>query len=412
MTESIDMRLLESDESRVAYAMMKGRGGVEFKEILAGLKVDFNSDDLQIIKECYLASIHDGLPLLAAMKRHLIQRGFDADSREVALEYKRIMDGIPRNDMACPRELRDSVDRLNRREVARNAKRAIDQYATQEFSFKETLEILKAINSDDGEFDPTVADIDDLIKAVIHEDENTVSYGLDSFDRYCGGMTTSRMTILAARPGVGKSDFALHIARMNLKLGKKVVIASLEMDKREIGFRMGLAEGEGNISRERAAHGLRVIDTWNGHLTVYDNGSASVAQIAARVADDTDLVIVDYLQIVQPRSKGGKRYEIVTEVSNDLRAASKRGNAAWLVLSQLSRQARDEKARPVLADLRESGSIEQDANTVMFLYEPRGRAEKGLDQELMLDIAKNRNGGLRYKGLLANRNTHTWREQP
>jgi replicative DNA helicase len=135
----------------------------------------------------------------------------------------------------------------------------------------------------------------------------------------------------------------------------------------------------------------------NSVFDICDRGSLRVSQIAA-IANNYDLIVVDYLQILETADKVSGLYEKATNLSNDLRKAAKNSNAAWLVLSQLSRKMLTEHETPKLSHLRDSGAIEQDAFTVLFLHYPEkpvqnDKGEYAANRYVVVTIAKNRSGG-------------------
>lgn len=208
-----------------------------------------------------------------------------------------------------------------------------------------------------------------------------------NLNKRMGGLRRNRMTLLAARPGVGKTDFALSVTRLALKSNLKVFFVSLEMGGRELLKRLY------NATPVNDREYLR-------KLTVCDEGTVRVSQIAA-VANKYDLVIIDYLQNLTPSDKTNGLYEETTRLSNELRVAAKHSEAAWLVLCQLSRfnntgKAEDENVRPRLSNLRGSGSLEQDSYAVLTLHETKKRDDKENDQSRVVaaTITKNRGGRL------------------
>lgn len=212
-----------------------------------------------------------------------------------------------------------------------------------------------------------------------------VKTGFRGLDLTAGGLARGRVTILAARPGVGKSDLALNIAINVHNSKKKVLLCSPEMDYYEIVKRAEntLAFVAGDIS------GI-ILDV---------SPIQTVAHIAGLVArHKPDLVIVDHLQAMAGNDDGRSAYEKMTARANQLRIASKghvtetKDAPAWLVLCQLSRNARTEQQEPVLADLRDSGAIEENADAVIFLHECDER-EPGQDsRRVQATIKKNRGG--------------------
>ena len=223
--------------------------------------------------------------------------------------------------------------------------------------------------------------------------------GLSDLDRLMGGLQPSDLVILAGRPGMGKSalasNIAFNIARhwegevqpdgsMKTVNGGIVGFFSLEMSAEQLATRI-VAEQSGvssaNIRRgriderefERIVEAAREIQKVPLYLD--ETGGLTIAQLAARARRlkrqrGLDLLVVDYIQLLQSSSRrSDNRVQEVTEITNNLKALAKELNVPILALSQLSRQVenRDDK-RPQLADLRESGSIEQDADVVLFVF--------------------------------------------
>lgn len=215
-----------------------------------------------------------------------------------------------------------------------------------------------------------------------------ISTGLVDLDRKITGLNNSDLIILAARPGMGKTSLALNIANEAGKhSGKNVAIFSLEMSREQLGSRMLSTEClvdnkkliTGRISSEeewaRLAMGVAALS--QAKIYIDDDASLSVADINAkcRRIKDLGLVIIDYLQLMT--SAGGSsrsnenRQQIVSDMSRSLKLMAKELNVPVLCMSQLSRanEARAANQRkPMLSDLRESGSIEQDADIVLFIH--------------------------------------------
>jgi len=214
-----------------------------------------------------------------------------------------------------------------------------------------------------------------------------LSTGLTDLDRRTAGLHPGSLIIIGARPGMGKSDKALNLSFNAASKGKQVGFFSLEMSAglltnrilaRMTGIPASLQIG-GNVQPEdmgtlmAAAHKIRSLPLW-----IDDAPAPSVDVIASRARrlqrrHGLDLVVVDYLQLIAPgnnrRNRQSNRTEDVTLISQGLKALAKDLKVPVVALCQLSRavEAREDK-RPQLADLRESGSIEQDADVVIFLY--------------------------------------------
>lgn len=226
-----------------------------------------------------------------------------------------------------------------------------------------------------------------------------ISTGLIDVDRKTGGLHKSDLIIIAARPSMGKTSLAVNIAFDVAKkyayeaqpdgshktvAGGRVAFFSLEMSSEQLGMRL-LSEASG-VSGDRLRRGDieahefgRVRDSalaiQSMPLLVDATGGLSMAKLAARARrmkrlGGLDLIVVDYLQLVTSSNRRGEgRVQEVTEVTQGLKALAKDLDVPVIALSQLSRQVENrEDKKPQLSDLRESGSIEQDADMVMFLY--------------------------------------------
>ena len=212
-----------------------------------------------------------------------------------------------------------------------------------------------------------------------------LSTGLAGVDRVIAGLNKSDLIILAARPGMGKTSFALNVLlEAGKHSGKHVVFFSLEMSREQLAMR--LISSEAFVDGKKLVTGKLNEDDWERvsaasaalsktSILIDDDPTLSVADMLAkcRRVDDLGLVVVDYLQLMQ--SSGGRGYsgesrqQVVSDISRALKIMAKDLNVPVLCLSQLSRanEGRSDK-RPMLSDLRESGAIEQDADIVMFLY--------------------------------------------
>lgn len=267
----------------------------------------------------------------------------------------------------------------------------------------------------------TLSDIDRLSQQ--SEDITGLPTGYREFDKMTAGLQPDNLIILAARPAVGKTAFALNIAQnVATSTDTSVAIFSLEMSAESLVNRMLCAEGSINANHLRT--GQLDEGEWqnlivamgalsNTSIFIDDTPGIKMAEIRAkcrRLAKEKGnlgLVVIDYLQLIEGSNKESRQQE-VSEISRQLKKLAKELSVPILALSQLSRgvEQRQDK-RPVLSDIRESGSIEQDADIVAFLYRDdyyeRGESkseEDGDDQdslnqdvgEVELIIEKNRAG--------------------
>ena len=208
--------------------------------------------------------------------------------------------------------------------------------------------------------------------------------GYPQLDRMTTGFHPDELVIIAARPAVGKTALALNIAQnVATKTDKTVAIFSLEMGAESLVNRMLCAEG--NIDANHLRTGNLTSDEWeslffaagtlsNAHLYIDDTAGIKVAEIRARCrrlkkeTGNLGLIVIDYLQLIEGNNPDNRQQE-VSEISRQLKKLAKELEVPVIALSQLSRgvEQRQDK-RPVLSDIRESGSIEQDADIVSFLY--------------------------------------------
>ncbi len=241
--------------------------------------------------------------------------------------------------------------------------------------------------------------------------------GFANLDTLLSGLQKSTLNILAARPGVGKTSFALNIARF-VAVQKKIPVAifSLEMSDEEIVNRV--ISSHALVDSYKLKTGTLTADDWGrimqavpaiaeAPLYIDDTAAITVTEIRSKcrkkkLEGGLGLVIVDYLQLMNPKGKVESRQQAVSEMSRALKILAKELEVPVLCLSQLSRsiESRTDKT-PVLSDLRESGAIEQDADVVMFLGK-RNEDEEEIDGNNMIDliVAKHRSGSTGKMGLM------------
>ncbi len=269
-----------------------------------------------------------------------------------------------------------------------------------------------------------VQDIGSILKDVMGDIEkqqdspglNGVPSGYPSLDRVTNGWQPSDLVIIAARPSVGKTAFALNIAR-NAAVDHHVPVAifSLEMSCAQLAKRLVVSESGLSADKIKGSIKLedyeweqleyRIRDLSRAALYIDDTPSLPVMEFRTKVKNlvkskGVRLVVVDYLQLMQApeQGKGGLREQEVAYISRTLKATAKELNVPILALSQLSRnsvQRQGSGGKPMLSDLRESGSIEQDADMVIFIHRPDylGLSENLEDREkTQIIIAKHRNG--------------------
>ena len=228
-------------------------------------------------------------------------------------------------------------------------------------------------------------------------------------DNVLAGLQKSDLIILAARPSMGKTSLALDIARQSaIKHGTKVVIFSLEMSNQQLVDRMIAAESRvdawrlrtGKLSMDEEFSKIREAlgPLSNAPIFVDDQPGATIQKMRSTVRKlksekGLDLIVVDYLQLITPtRTKSDNVVQQITEISRDLKHMAREFNIPVLALSQLSRAVEQRGGKPRLSDLRDSGSIEQDADVVIFIHREQNDDGAGKKQNTEILIEKHRNG--------------------
>jgi len=276
----------------------------------------------------------------------------------------------------------------------------------------------------EGNIKREVAPIDVVIKEAIREIEEAgkredalvgIPSGFTKLDRLTSGWQKSELVIIAARPSMGKTAFALSMARnMSVDHGKKVAIFSCEMASIQLVNRLIVAETD--IAGDKIKNGRLNEEEWKqldirikklvqAPIFIDDTPAISIFELRAKcrrlmAQHKLDIVIVDYLQLMSGPENAGSREQEVSSISRSLKSIAKELNVPILALSQLNRsvEMRGGTKRPLLSDLRESGAIEQDADMVVFIHRQDkfgiptfedGSSTKGIAEII---LAKNRNG--------------------
>lgn len=233
--------------------------------------------------------------------------------------------------------------------------------------------------------------------------------GFDELNRRTGGLHGGELILIAGRPGMGKSSFAVNIAEhVSFNEKKCVAIFNLEMPKEQIVSRILCSQALVNSIKMRTGDldgddwlklGEVVPKLATSPMYIDDTATITVSQIRAKCkrlkqTKDLSLIVIDYLQLMQSGQRSESRQNEVADISRSLKVLAKELNVPVIALSQLSRasEKRPDK-RPMLSDLRESGSIEQDADMVMFLYRDEYYNENSDDKGLAeCIVAKHRSG--------------------
>lgn len=244
------------------------------------------------------------------------------------------------------------------------------------------------------------------------EEFKGIPMGFSKLDEITSGLNRSDLVLIGARPAMGKTSFALNIARNVAFTGRKVVFFSLEMSNEQLAARVLSTEARvesnklrsGDISSEEWMRLAQATDRLtNCNLYFDDTASITVPEIKSKIkrAKDVECVIIDYLGLMESAKKKENRVQEVTEITRSLKMMAKELHIPVVVCAQLSRgPEKNGKAsnRPMLSDLRDSGSIEQDADIVMMLYREgyyKSSSQNADEIDMTqadVDVAKNRHG--------------------
>ncbi len=241
-------------------------------------------------------------------------------------------------------------------------------------------------------------------------DVTGIPTGFTELDRMTAGFQRNDLIIVAARPSVGKTAFALNIAQnVGTKTGENVAIFSLEMGAEQLVMRMLCAEG--NINAQNLRTGSLTDEDWrkltmamgslsNSGIYIDDTPGVRIGEIRSKCRrlkqeHGLGMIMIDYLQLIQGNGRSNEnRQQEVSEISRSLKALARELEVPVIALSQLSRgvEQRQDK-RPMMSDIRESGSIEQDADIVAFLYRDDYYDKESENKNIIeIIIAKQRNG--------------------
>lgn len=259
----------------------------------------------------------------------------------------------------------------------------------------------------------------DVLNSEDDESMRALPTGISLLDKTISGLNRSDLILLAARPGMGKTSFALNIARhVAVKAKKRVAFFSLEMNKEQLASRLlsteGLIEGTklrtGKLNNDEWTRLIEAADILSKTEMYFDDTSnITVPEMKAklrRMKGGVDLVVIDYLQLMNSSRRIDNRVQEISEITRSLKIMAKEFNIPIITLSQLSRASEQRtEHEPQLSDLRDSGSIEQDADIVLFLYREgyyqSTKTGKKIDPESIdmnsgqCIVAKNRHGETR-----------------
>ena len=409
---------LDAEQSVLGAILSDPKRIGEVSEILRA--EDFYIEEHQRIYEIMLNFSIENKPLdLVTVLNELVARGVYSDQAE-ARSYIRVLAEI----LPSAQNAKDYANIVRDKSILRSLIDASE--AIQRAAYTEGEEVSRIIdfaeqriydiagNNERHDFTHISEVLEDTLKSLADlkggptEETVGIQTGFTDLDKQIIGLGKGNLIIVGARPGFGKTSFALNIATSIAKRAKKsVCIFSLEMQKEELVKRMLSSEAMvdsqslrvGNLTTtewDNVAYTASVLAETN--IYIDDTSSISLTSMKAKLRriKNLGLVVVDYLQLMNPEGRKGSdqsRVNQIGEISRGLKILAKELRVPVICLSQLSRTSEKEKERkPMLSDLRESGSIEQDADMVIFL----SRDYYGNDPERknLVDVivAKNRHG--------------------
>ncbi|MBB2482358.1 DNA helicase [Bacillus sp. APMAM] len=239
-----------------------------------------------------------------------------------------------------------------------------------------------------------------------------VTTGIKKLDLLTGGFQGGEVTIIAARPSMGKTDVMLHFAKISGWAGFLPLVFSLEMPEKLITSRLMASTGGFNRSKMRDPKRMLTKsqkDKWadvigdldETNIQIFDGAGQTVAEMRAKTRklmhefpSKKPIVFIDYLTLIQPSEMyGGNTHLQVTEISKSLKMMAKDFDCPVICLAQLNRSVETRaNKRPMMSDIRESGSVEQDADVILFLYREAYYDKDSEDHSLEMIVSKNRNG--------------------
>jgi replicative DNA helicase len=412
---------MEAEESVLCAILLDNDTLTDVASILK--PPDFYKPAHQIIYESMTELFNRGEPVdLVTLVNHLKAK---SKLEEVggAAYLARMMDTVP---VTLNAEYHGKIihDKASLRRLIEKSSEIIHRCYAEQGDAAEIIDFAQTAIFDvaDNKLKPTFSHLSELviknINTLEERQNNNSEYtgiptGYKQVDALTSGLQNSDLIILAARPSMGKTAFALNIARnVAINENKLVAVFSLEMSKEQLSMR--LLTSEARVNSDRLKTGMIGEDDWrqvteaagiisDAPIYIDDTPNVTAMEIRAKARrlkmdKDLSLIIIDYLQLMKGPFMGDRRDLEISEISRSLKSLAKELNIPILVLSQLNRQV-EQRAdkRPMMSDLRESGAIEQDADIITFIYrdevynKEENNPNKGKAEIL---VAKNRNGAV------------------
>ncbi len=415
--ERVPPHNLEAEESVLGSMMLSGDAIASVVELVKPL--DFYRQAHQRIFEAILGIYGRGEPVDAITTVEELKRRHLLESVGGPLYVYNLVESVPSPASAGYYARIVSEHALLRRLIAASSEIMSMAYAVPEdprnaADLAESLIYAVSREREQDQVVPLRALVDESMAALEHIQQRDSAFagiptGFTDLDHLLSGLQRGNLIVIAARPGVGKSSFVTNIAR-NVALGRDsqpVAMFSLEMSRFEIGMR--LLCGEAGVPWERVRSGRMRTEDWTriveaaedlheAPLFIVDSGNVTIVDIRAKARrlrssrPGLALIIVDYLQLMTSHSRTENRQQEVAEISRSLKLLAKELDIPIIAVSQLNRnpETRADK-RPQLSDLRESGSIEQDSDVVMFIHREESE-DPSVKGRADIIVAKHRNG--------------------
>lgn len=421
MDENIIKRILphsvEAEQSVIGSMIMDREAIVAASEIITG--EDFYNKQYGILFETMIELNDEGSPVdLVTLQNRLREK--DVPPEVSSLEFVRdLVTAVPTSA-----NIKYYAAIVSEKSVLRKLIRLNEEIANTCYAGKENLEFIledteKKVfqlvqKRNNGEFVPirqvVMNAMDKIEKAAKNKGSVTgIATGFTDLDYRTAGMQPSDLVLIAARPSMGKTAFALNIAQhVAFKQNRTVAIFSLEMSKEQLVNRMFSLES--NVDAQKLRTGQLNDQEWErliesagiigkSNLIIDDTPGISVSELRSKcrkykLEHNLSMIIIDYLQLMTGSGRTDSRQQEISDISRSLKAVARELSVPVLALSQLSRAVEQRPDhRPMLSDLRESGAIEQDADVVMFIYRDdyynHDTDKKGVSEII---IAKQRNG--------------------
>ena len=358
------------------------------------IRPDSNLDEITLLDELIRMGAYDE----AGGKTYIMMLAQSVPSVSNLFDYVRII-----KEKAILRRLIEASDKINKMAYSAtgDTKEILDRSEQLIFDIAEKNETKEFRHIKDVILD-NYKNLEELQKA--GAEGLGIKTHFSEIDRMLVGMGKGDLIIIGARPGVGKTSLALNIAsNVAIKGHKTVAIFSLEMSCEQLVSRM--LASEGSIDSYKMRKGNLEHDDWENlaraagvlaetEILIDDTTGITVTAMKAKLrrVKDLGLVVIDYLQLMQGEKHTDNRVQEVSDISRNLKLLAKELGVPVITLAQLSRTSEKENKKPVLSDLRDSGAIEQDADTIMFLSRDYYKNDPEKENQADCIIAKNRHG--------------------